>query len=380
MSSAYFFNLDTEIVSNGSHPKFAKRQPEKDKFFRSPITSSIEIWETEQIDGWQFTQVRFFSGNFVRHVAIADNQTGTFVGIDDCRIRMTSVFNSKEFSKFSCSKLIWLGGTEDPSIYKSISEFLRQSTTLVKADFEYVNKNLFVADGTGIAVVFESKPYDLRASRLQLVVALACAYQSILIEAIDDLATAADKYSNQAEKKIREWSKFLSAYYFKEPINPSSIELIYFYEKIRERQRIDSQYQEITNQLKLLAELVHIDRAEAAQKQSEKTAIEFAKQSAISTEKATENARLLQEQSIKIADQSRVISSRGFWVTLFAAVLALLSITQVTPKSLSDFTQGWTCAFSQLANASVACKTSADPKEQVSELPVVKKKIKDIKK
>ena len=376
MSSAYFFNLDNQIVSNGSHSKFIKRQPEKDKFFRSPITSSIEIWETEQIEGWQFTQVRFFSGDFVRYVAIADNQTGSFVGVEDCRIRMISVFNSKEFPKFSSSKLIWLGGSEDSIIYKSVSEFLRQSTTLVKDDFEYVNKNLFVADGTGIAVVFESKPYDLRASRLQLVVALACAYQAILIEAIDDLATAANKYSNQAEKKIRDWSKFLSAYYFKEPINPSSIELIYFYEKIRERQRIDCQYQEITNQLKLLAKLVNLDRGEAAQRQAEKTAAEFAKQSAIVANNATENARLLALQSIKIADQSRVISNRGFWVTSFAALIALLSITQVTPKSLSDFSQGWTCSFRSLVNTAVDCKPPTEEKKETEQASASKKKVK----
>jgi hypothetical protein len=379
MSSAYFFAIDKEYVSNGVDPKFKFRDSETDKFFRFPIAKNLEIWETEFELDWQYRLIKFFDKENVVLIACGFNSTDAdYNNIEAFKI-LRNIFNKSKFDFENESKFLWIKGELNSTSVLRASKFLRQSDTLKVNEFKTISAIDFVADGSGAALFDKFIDFEKstdRVNRLQLVISLACAYQVVLNKAIDDLALAATNDRASSELKLRKWARFLSANYFKEPINTSSTELIHCYAYICERQRIDIQYKEVTDQLKLLADLVLIDRAEVAQKQAAKAAAEFAKQSAISTEKATENARLLQEQSIEIAAQSKIISSKGLWVTRFAALLAVASIAQCTPKSLGEFYQGWKCPVFNFVNVSTDCKLPIDDKKQAVETTLPKQKLK----
>lgn len=365
MFKAYFISLEGKLNID---EKFIPQQIEKDKFFRSPINNTLAIWETLPIDGWQFRLVKFFNGEHARAVAIAFSTLEDEVTQEDVDKLMGAMFRGSRFGFSARSKLIWLNGDLDINMLLLASQFLRGTNSLTEESFDTINKIRFVADGRGVALIDFSWDSLERAKRLQLVIALTCAYQAALNDAIDELAQTATNDTRLSESKLRQWSKFLSAYYFHEPIKSSTVELIHFHEKIRDRQRINIQYQEVTDQLKLLAELVHIDRAEDSKKQAEQTRIEIEKQRISSSKDAEENARLLAQQSIEISDQSRAISKKGFWVTCFAFLVALASIPQCTPKALSDYYEGWTCLLSQLM-----CKVPAEEKKSTA-TPKIKRK------
>jgi hypothetical protein len=354
MFKAYFISLEGKPNLD---EKFIPQSIEKDKFFRSPINNTLAIWESLPIDGWQYRLVQFFNGEHSRAVAIAFSTSEDEITQEDVDKRMGAIFRGSRFDFSARSKLIWLNGDLDINTLLLASQFLRGTNSLTEESFDTINKIRFVADGRGVALIDISWDSSERAKRLQLVIALSCAYQAALNDAIDELAQTATNDARLSEPKLRQWSKFLSAYYFHEPIKSSTVELIHFHEKIRDRQRINIQYQEVTDQLKLLAELVHIDRAEDSKKQAEQTRIEIAKQRISSSKEAEENARLLaqqnikiSEQSIEISQQSKIISKRAFWVTCIAAVVAFTSIPQCTPKAIYDFSVGWgACSLSDMS-------------------------------
>jgi hypothetical protein len=111
-----------------------------------------------------------------------------------------------------------------------------------------------------------------------------------------------------ADSGLREWSRFMAAFYFSEPVRQDTIELCWLYNAVKERQKISLLAQEATDQLRLLADLVRLDRNEMQ----------------ASREKRTQ-----------------------FSLTIFGIVLTLLGlvqIAQITPKMVLDFRSVWgTC-------------------------------------
>jgi hypothetical protein len=335
---------------SGDPVKFKNITTEKDKFYRSPINESLEIWDCGIIDCWQIKVIKFFKNAESRAVAYAissdENASGDLAEIDT-KIGRT-LGRAAQFDSSVRSRLIWIQG--DFSRAASFaSEFLRASLTLNTSAFEDINNVKFVADAKGVALIDSSFESTTRANNLLHTIALACAYQATLNDAIESLAYVATQTNSESENQLRRWSRFLSAYYFHEPIKPTTVELIHFYEKIRERQRISSQYYEVTDQLKLLAELVHIDRAEESHQQA-----------AIDT--------------YKLSQQSLMISKKGFWVTFFAFLVALSSVTQCTPKAINDIVASWHSCYIDGWTKCIA--NNSELKSNVTEPLIVRKPLK----
>lgn len=322
---AHFISL-----KSGGKPskKFIKQDVSKDKFFRSPINNSLEIWEGSSDGSWQFKLIKFFNTGQERYVACAFTLEDSEGKADAPFKLMASAFQGLEFDSLVNSKFIWL----NEQIYEPIkqaSRFLRDSESLSHKDFEDLNKFKFVADGRGVALIDatqESLIREERGKRLQLVIALSCAYQAALNDAIDELSKVAISDKQHSETKLRQWASFLSAYYFSEPVKSSTVELIHFYEKIRDRQRIGIQYTEVTDQLRLLAELVQLDRTEQQKKQASAS-------------------------TWRMTATGVVIAVFGLFFTL----------AQITPKTINDATQSWKKCWYQswsVCNGSEAEKIS----------------------
>lgn len=339
MFCAYLITLKSGDFSNKKI--FKEITVDTDKFYRKPINQSLKIWTAPDVDGWSILIFQFFSDLQVRHVACAFKKEGVAVEYlerfrhasrreiestggakDDWPALYTalgkSVGRAGEFDKPPTrSKLIWLRGSFEEQI-STASQFLRSSNSLREDNFIHINQSNFASDAKGAALIDTSTDSETRCYNLMSVLALSCAYQAVLNDAIDSLAAVGSKAGGQAEYEIRRWSAFLASYYFIEPVRASTIELIDFYQSIQKRQRISTQYAEVTEQLKIVAELAQIERARNS------------------------------------------ASSSFRWslgVSLIAAFIAIASIPQCTPKAWVDFGANWSCLTRS------ECKVSPPPAE-----------------
>ena len=325
MFCSYLITLKSGDFSNKKN--FREVTVDTDKFYRKPINQSLKIWSAPDVDGWSILIFQFFTELQTRHVACTfkkegvaieylekfrsaprKEEDGTSESRDDWHAVYTAIGKAigraGEFDKPPIkSKLIWLRGNFDEQI-PIASQFLRGSNSLRGESFIHINQSNFASDAKGAALIDTSNDSEARCYNLMSVLALSCAYQAVLNDAIDSLAAVGDKAGGQAEQQIRRWSAFLASYYFIEPVRASTIELIDFYQSIQRRQRISTQYAEVTEQLKIVAELAHIERAEA---------------NASSTAK------------------------RSFWITFIGVIIATASIPQCTPKAWVDFKSTWLC-------------------------------------
>lgn len=347
MFRAFFIGLEGSIKLD---QKFVEQSVDKDKFFRSPLNNTLQIWETQSDTEWQFRVIKFFDDQNIRAVACAFTTSEAEITQEEIDKTLGAAFRGSSFDFSTRSKLIWLNGEFDHQNIQRASQFLRGTYSLQEKEFETISKVSFVADGKGVALIDKSWDSLDRAKRLQLVIALSCAYQAVLNDAIDDLAVTATQNTSLSEAKLRKWSQFLSANYFGEPIKTSSTELIHCYANICKRQRIDIQYKEVTEQLKLLSDLVLIDRAEEAKKEADKTSAELAR-------------------------KSISISRKGLWIAFCATFLALSSVPQFTPKAVKEFTSSWGC-FLNSSIYKATCEDAEEIKKTPPIAPKVKKQIK----
>lgn len=315
-----------------------------DKFFRKPINDSLQVWSSEAADGWEVRLVRFFEGVQCRVVACAvkvdaiaydylrlpknlerkkvdsdqpTSATGEISTID--KVIGQILGRAAKFDYSVRSRVVWLKGDLEEQVLLA-SHFLRSSATLTAHLFEDVNHTRFVADAKGVAVVDKSFESEIRAKNLLLVSALACAYQAVLNDAVEALAIAGSGGDGKAIPEIRNWSKFLAAYYFKEPVRTTTVELIHLYSKIRIRQRISEQYEEVTDQLRLLSDLAQIERSEQIAAATELRAMRLTRETA--------------SRAAKLAAHGVVVGIFGVFVATFATL-------QVTPKAVGDFRASW---------------------------------------
>jgi len=122
---------------------------------------------------------------------------------------------------------------------------------------------------------------------------------------MNSLSTVGLSSGKAAEAALRDWSRFMSAYYFSEPIKQDTIELCRLYTAVKERQKLSVLAQEATEQLRLLAELVRLDRTEA-----------------------------------QAGREKRVQLLLGL-LSLLLTFVGLSQIVQVTPKTVLEFQESW---------------------------------------
>lgn len=119
----------------------------------------------------------------------------------------------------------------------------------------------------------------------------------------------------------------MTACYFAEPIKQSTNEVGPFFRAIRDRQKVTHFAVEVTEQLRLLAELIRIERNEQQ------------------------------------AQRDKKIQTRLTIASLLIALLALTQCTQVTPKVVSDFGQQWGEKFSWLNKSELTDQKDANSKK-----------------
>jgi hypothetical protein len=286
------------------------------KFFRGPINASTQVCVLGELNGVIATLYIFFSQDAVayRVMVVVSRESSEPLIEPDARGVLGQFVGPTQ--KELVSRVIWARGSLEQA-KQSISSFLRDSGSLVEADFTQHGRLCVASDARGIAVVdttTNALPPGERVERLAVLSALAFAYQSVLDDAIDHLALVGRDSPTAAERQLREWSYFMSSYYFHEPIKLSTIELARFYGAVRDRHKISGLAQEVTDQLKLLAELVRLDRSEAQAWR----------------EKLIQNG---------IAKTSLRLTFVG---AALAFVGAILTFTQVTPKVIGDAVAQWT--------------------------------------
>lgn len=307
-------------------------------FFRGPIIRSTKVWSIAQSEGWTVEILDFFSnGQVKRQVALLFGNDKEVLSPSQVDKRIGAAIGATGKFDSVSSKLMWQSGKIEP-LRETVSMFLRESKSLTPDEFQSLNKMSVVADAKGVAVV-DASPLEpgQRAHRLSYVLALSCAYLASLNDAIDKLALAAQQGDDSANKQIEVWSAYLAEYYFVEPVSANTVELMFFYGIVRERQRINICYQEVTQQLSTLAQLAQVKRGEAQRRQSEAL-----------TSKA-----------------SRI----QIWIAFLSCVVALVAATQiaqVTPKNFLEFSKSWrvsmTCIF-EATTASCLEKGAASIKE-----------------
>lgn len=300
------------------------------EIFRKSIIYGTRICTVPSVDSINVEFIQFFSNlnQASRTVAIvwqySNSPLEKTVAEEVLRPLVGSKMNTRS------SSVIWING-ELKECRGVVSQFLRESNALSESSFEAQDNLYFVADGRGIAVVDTTKNIERsdsqpgRSLRLSRVVSLAHAYMSVLDDVIESLGDAAQARNKNAEIELKKWSEFMSACYFAEPIKQTTIELGTFYKSVRDRQKVMQYAQEVTEQLRLLAELVRIERNEKQ-------------------------------------ERNNVLNQRK--LTIFGLLLTAVSLvqcTQVTPKVAKDFTKLWSpCVLS----FSAACF----PVDQTNEL------------
>jgi len=281
------------------------------KFFLQPLSLSTGFRDLGQADIFSGQILQFFQGVEAskRTFAIVWCEGETPPKEDQSRSFLATRVGSTKVDL--CSRVIWVGGELQQQVAR-VSEFLRGSQSLLPADFSEVGKLRVVADAKGLAVVDNtagSLPVSDRFSRACQLVALSSAYGAVLDQLMNSLSDVGLSSGKAAEEALRDWSRFMSAYYFSEPIKQDTIELCRLYTAVNERQKLSVLAQEATEQLRLLAELVRLDRTEA---------------------------QAGRERRVQI---SLVIFS------LLLTFVGLSQVVQVTPKTVLEFRESWSsCA------------------------------------
>jgi hypothetical protein len=231
------------------------------------ITTNQETKQQERLDGrWRFEVVEFFGGSepvFVLCAIALDNQI-----LDPERERGVLYFASCDvlwpFGYFSFQsprlRFLWTKGNVDKNLLE-ISFFLRGTKSLTQESFSTIGRMDLAIDARGVAVLDDSWDVTDRAQRFMLIMSLVCAYQHTLAEATSALAGVAPSGGETAIEKVREWSVFLARFYFDEPVNPQTIELMPFFGHLRTRFKLADQFDEVTQQLQRVGRIAESDRA-----------------------------------------------------------------------------------------------------------------------
>lgn len=279
-------------------------QPFKGEFLLDPLRASTASCDLGPGDGWSAQVLQFFrevpAGTRTLAIVTADAPAS----IDEQTARSFLASQVGKASIELLGRVAWFTGPLAGRCEEA-SRFLRDSKTLAADDFMALNALRVAADGKGLAVVDTSEPAPPAGDRFRRatqVVALSCAYGAMLEALLESLSRAGLMGGKAAEQALRDWSRFMSAYYFSEPVRQRTIELCHFYRAVRERQKLDVLVQEATEQLRLLAELVRLDRNEAQ------------------------------------AGRER---RRQLLLGLAGLVFAALGAIQVTPKTMVDFRDAW---------------------------------------
>lgn len=238
--------------------------PFSGKFFRGPINSSMRWCELGEHNGVIGCLYEFFlpDQDAKRVMVVVSRESVEPLGEPDARGVLGQFVGPTQ--KEPVSRVLWARGPLEMCC-PSVSQYLRESGSLTEADFDRVGRLCIASDARGIAVVDTTSiapPPGERCHRLAALCALAFAYRSVLDDAIDLLAVAGRNSGRSSEVQLRSWSQFMSSYYFHEPIKLATIELARFYAAVRDRHKIPDVAREVTDQLKLLAELVRLDRSE----------------------------------------------------------------------------------------------------------------------
>jgi len=283
-------------------------KPFPGKFFRGPINTSTRVCELGELNGTVATLYEFFfQDTAARRVMVVLSRASAEPLLESEARGVLGQFVGPT-QKEPVSRVFWARGSLEQN-KQSASGFLRESGSLTENDFEHYGRLCVASDARGAAVIdttVNALPPGERAERLAALCALAFAYRSVLDDVIDLLAVAGRNPRISPEQQLRAWSQFMSSYYFHEPIKLATIELARFYGAVRERHKISNLAQEVTDQLRLLAELVRLDRSEAQAKR---------------------------EKSMQ-----RWIGCLGLMIAVFGATL---TAAQVTPKVVSDAFSQW---------------------------------------
>lgn len=235
------------------------------KFFRKSISDETRSCSLGELNGVKVELIQFFSTNLdaIRTMVIVSQNAESALDESTARGVLGQFVGPTE--KSPVSRVIWMQG-DLHQCSDMASVFLRNSHSLTASSFKSQDNLRFVAEAKGLAVVDTTEnalaPGE-RVIKLSQLVALAYAYLSVLDDVIEKLAHASQSNSKAAELELRKWSEFLSAHYFSEPVKLATIELSTFYGAVRNRHKITLHAEEVTEQLRLLAELVRLDRTDA---------------------------------------------------------------------------------------------------------------------
>lgn len=296
-----------------------KRDQQSDfqgKFFRKAILAGIKYFKIEPVGNTDVEILQFFTPIKAaqRTMVIVSSAQENFLSESDARGVLGQIVGPTE--KIYVSRVIWQQGAV-LDCREISSQFLRGSSSLTEKSFEEKDNLFYAAEGHGVAIIETTQrpapPHD-RFARLSQATALTHAYRSVLNEVIENLSSVALSGKQQSEKELRKWSEFMAAAYFAEPINLSTIEISTLYRAVSESQKIDFHAKEVTEQMRLFAELVRLDRTEDQDKREKKLLFNF-----------------------------NIIYGFGVFLTL----LSLSQATQVTPKIVADFRAQWTSCFRQ---------------------------------
>lgn len=278
------------------------------KFFLAPLNQSTQHCQLGESNGFKAEVIKFFNrvSASSRTMAVVYFETDDLTDETNARSFLASHIGRTRVEL--CSRVIWVKGEFSENLSKA-SKFLRDSQSLSTTDFNDVSKLKVVADAKGIAIIDSNSgtlPVHDRFTRVCQLTALSCAYESVLDRLMVELSEAGLNNGLAAEKALREWSRFMSAYYFSEPVGQDTIELCKIYGEIKNRKKISDLAKEATEQLRLLAELVWIDR--------------------------TENQ----------AQREKKIQTRLTILGLLLTIFGLIQATQITPKTIFEFRENWT--------------------------------------
>ncbi|MET0517784.1 MAG: hypothetical protein ABW005_03005 [Burkholderiaceae bacterium] len=284
------------------------------KFLLPPLSGSTAFRDLGQTGAFSGQILQFFRGvqASARTFAIVSLECAALPDEAQARSFLASRVGGTQVEL--CSRVLWIGG-ELQQVGELASEFLRGSRSLLAGEFAEMGKLRVAADAKGLAVI-DTTPTSLspadRFMRVSQLVTLSCAYGSVLEALVRDLSAAGLGMGRAAEMALRDWSRFMSAYYFSEPVRQDTIELCRLYNAVKERQKLSVLAQEATEQLRLLAELVRLDRNEA---------------------------QAGREKRVQM-----LLSALGLLLTAFG----LLQAVQVTPKTVLEFRESWGACLKEI--------------------------------
>jgi len=254
MGKAYVYELmDATSIGNGS------LKDVQGKFFIEPIKTSTQTGTLPETVLYKFEVIRFFTHTKSKAVTmlichLKTDQANSQVEVEDHLKTM------KDLGSFELRfKVFGASGTLQTHL-EAASLFIRGSKTLTESDFKNAATWQVAADANGVAIV--GKGYGSNFDKDCRSVALCFAYKSILNGLIVDLSKVGlDKGAN-AERRLKEWAYFMSAYYFVLPISQHTNALCEIYSAVNTRQKLAILAAEATEQLQLLAKLVRLERTE----------------------------------------------------------------------------------------------------------------------